>query len=370
MVVASPVLLLLAVLFAGMTLIGSGVSGTGDRAPGGDTSEEPSAAGSTTNRETTGEATGGEKDNTITTTSSENSPSGATTSKDKEETTTSESTSKGKQEPPEEILVAGAEDNTGGLLTDHRLVSYYGHPLSGQMGVLGQYEDPQNMMAGLKEQASAYTELTPQRPAIPTIELIASVAQGFPGEDGLYLRRTSKENIEKYAKLAEENDALLLLDIQIGYSTISKELDRIKPFLKRDYVHLAIDCEWNMAPGQIPGEQFGQCSGENIMGAADTLSRMVEENDLPPKVLLVHQFRSDMVINKEALQPTENVEMVVHADGFGVPENKFSKYRLLVQEQPVQYGGFKLFYNQDVPLLSPRQVLEELDPDPAVISYQ
>jgi hypothetical protein len=170
--------------------------------------------------------------------------------------------------------------------------------------------------------------------------------------------------------VAEENDALLLLDVQIGYSTIAEEVEAIKPFLKRPYVHLAIDCEWNMASGEIPGQTFGQCSGENVMGAADTLSRIVEENDLPPKVMVVHQFRSDMVINKEALEPTENVEMVVHADGFGLRKNKLSKYKLLVNEQPVQYGGFKLFYDQDVNLFSPREVLKELDPDPAVISYQ
>lgn len=269
-----------------------------------------------------------------------------------------------------EVLTAGAEDHSGGILTDHRLVSYYGHPLSGQMGVLGRYEDPQNMMADLKEQAAAYTELTPQRPAVPTIELIASVAQGSPGEDGLYLRRTSRETIEKYAEVAERNDALLLLDIQIGYSTIAKEIEAIKPFLKRPYVHLAIDCEWNMAPGQIPGQTFGQCSAGNIMDAADTLSKIVEENDLPPKVLVIHQFRSDMIVNKEALEPTKNVEMVIHADGFGLRKNKLSKYKLLVKNQPVQYGGFKLFYYQDVNMLSPEEILRKLDPNPVVISYQ
>lgn len=49
------------------------------------------------------------------------------------------------------------------------------------MGELGQYEEPQQMVAALKEQAAAYTEMDPDRPAIPTIELIASVAQPEPG---------------------------------------------------------------------------------------------------------------------------------------------------------------------------------------------
>jgi hypothetical protein len=49
---------------------------------------------------------------------------------------------------PSDALVAGAKDMTGGPLTEHRLVSYYGHPLSGAMGVLGQYE-PQEMVERL-----------------------------------------------------------------------------------------------------------------------------------------------------------------------------------------------------------------------------
>src|SRR3712207_1664081 len=98
---------------------------------------------------------------------------------------------------------------TGGPLTEHRLVSYYGHPLSEAMGVLGQYE-PEAMVKHLKEQAKAYTKLDPNLPAKPTIELIASVAQGSPGTNGLYLKRTQPEMIEEYSKVAEETGCLLL----------------------------------------------------------------------------------------------------------------------------------------------------------------
>ena len=268
-----------------------------------------------------------------------------------------------------DTLVAGARDMTGGPLTEHRLVSYYGHPLSGAMGVLGQLE-PEAMVEQLKEQAEAYTEIDPERPAIPTIELIASVAQPTPGPDGLYLNRTSTEIIEQYARLARENGCLLLLDVQIGYSTIADEIEVLRPFLEREHVHLAIDPEYDMSPGEIPGQQFGSSSGEEIMGAARMLSDLVEREDLPPKVLVVHQFRYDMITNKRVLEPVPNVETVIHADGFGTPREKIKKYNLLVRDQPVQYGGFKLFYDQDTNLLSPEEVLEVLEPNPAVVSYQ
>jgi hypothetical protein len=64
-------------------------------------------------------------------------------------------------------------------LATHRLVTYYGHPYDDRMGILGEY-DPEPMMARLKEQAAAYTAADPSRPALCTIELIASVAQGSP----------------------------------------------------------------------------------------------------------------------------------------------------------------------------------------------
>ncbi len=63
-------------------------------------------------------------------------------------------------------------------------------------------------------------------------------------------------------------------------------------------------------------------------------------------------------------------EMVIHADGFGTRRQKIKKYNLLVRDQPVQYGGFKLFYYQDYDLLSPEEVLDVLEPNPAVVSYQ
>ena len=77
-----------------------------------------------------------------------------------------------------------------------------------------------------------------------------------------------------------------------------------------------------------------------------------------------------MIINKWVIEPVPNVEMVVHADGFGTQRQTIEKYNLLVRDQPGQYGGFKLFYYQDYDLLSPKEVLDVLEPNQAVVSYQ
>ncbi len=270
--------------------------------------------------------------------------------------------------PPDEVLVDGAEDFSDGPLKENRLVAYYGNPRESAMGVLGE-TDPETMMQNLKEQTAAYSAVDPGRPAVPTIELIASTAQRDPGEDGTFISRLPTEEIEEYATLAEENGALLLLDVQLGQSTVADEIEALRPFLERPYVHLAIDTEYYVREGEIPGVDLGGVDGAEIQGAVEALSQLVEEEGIPDKVLVIHQFESGIVTNKQLIEPTENVEVVLNADGFGPVEEKIEKYDVLVGEEPIQYGGFKLFYTQDPVLLSPEQV-RQLDPAPAVVNYQ
>ena len=363
------------------------LAGCGDSSTGGDSQSSKGARKGTTATAKAPAAGGSTVSKSLGMTGSKIAASGKTTASDEtaamgqyantdeqvSETTSQEKARKQAKEGGLQVsdtLVPGAVDTTGGPLAQNRMVSYYGHPYSAAMGVLGQYK-PQEMVSRLKKQTAAYTKADPDRPAIPTIELIASVAQPEPGANGLYLTRTPPEVIEQYAKLAEENGLLLLLDVQIGYSNIADEVKVLMPYLKRPYVHLAIDPEYDMAPGEIPGQQFGASYASEIMGAARTLSNLVDQNkDLQAKVLVIHQFRYDMILNKEILKPVKNVEMALHADGFGTPRIKYEKYNLLVTQEPIQYGGFKLFYDQDAPLLSPNQVLSDLNPPPAVVSYQ
>lgn len=270
--------------------------------------------------------------------------------------------------PLGQTLMAGEKDLSNGPLKGNRLVAYYGAPLSSQMGVLGEY-GKQEMMQKLKAQTRAYSAADPAHPAIPTIEFIASTAQRDPGPQGLYIGRTSPKVIEEYAKLAEQNHALLMLDVQLGRDSVMDEVKALEPFLKRPYVHLAIDTEYHVGPGQVPGVDLGHVDGSEIEPAIQYLDNLVKQNNLPDKILLVHQFQSGIVTNKQLIRPTNNIQVVLNADGFGKTVDKYAKYRILVRDEPLQYGGFKLFYTQDTPLLSPEQVVK-LDPAPAVIEYQ
>ncbi|WP_042220997.1 hypothetical protein [Oceanobacillus manasiensis] len=270
--------------------------------------------------------------------------------------------------PVGETLVKGAEDQTEGLLKDHRLVAYYGHPNSTNMGILGEME-PDELMEKLKEQTQAYSDADPSRPAVPMIELISTVAQRDPGTEGTYVHPTPPEKIDEYAKLAEENDALLMLDVQLGTDSVINQVKSLEKWLKMPHVHLAIDTEFHVKEGQTPGVDLGQVDGAEVQEAVDYLTEMVEENNLPDKIVLVHQFMDEALTNKEAIQPTEHVEVALNYDGWGDSATKMSLYRKFVRNEAVQYGGFKIFYNKDEPVLSPEEVLK-LDPNPAIINYQ
>lgn len=85
------------------------------------------------------------------------------------------------------------------------------------------------MMELLKEQTAAYSEIDPERPAVPTIELIATVAQRDPGPDGNYISEPSAEIIEEYVELAEAHDALLMLDVQLGGKSVMEKVFELDP---------------------------------------------------------------------------------------------------------------------------------------------
>src|SRR5699024_8065653 len=135
------------------------------------------------------------------------------------------------------------------------------------------------------------------------------------------------------------------------------------------YVHLSIDTEYSVEDCQIPGEDLGGVDGEDVQEAVKYDDKMDGDNDLSDKIVLVNQFGNGIVTNKDINKPTEHVQVPLNFDGFGDPDIKISAYGKLVRDQPIQYGGFKLFYDNDDPLLTPEEVLQ-LDPAPAIVNYQ
>jgi hypothetical protein len=254
------------------------------------------------------------------------------------------------------------------LLPRYRILSYYGHPNDPNMGVLGEQGMDESLQK-LREQQAAYEAADPTRPIQPAFELIASVAQNWPADDDTWLLHTGAGIIDQYAQFAEQNGLILILDIQIGHSNVTDEIERVMPWLELPYVHLAIDPEFSMAPGEVPGQSIGSLDASAITEAQNTLAKLVKEKDLPPKLLIVHQFEENMIMNADTLTQVDGVQLVIEFDGFGEPSNKIAGYNLFITDRHLPFGGIKLFYKQDSPLLTPQEVLA-LTPSPDLIIYQ
>jgi pyruvate-formate lyase-activating enzyme len=134
-------------------------------------------------------------------------------------------------------------------------------------------------------------------------------------------------------------------------------------------VYLALDPEFSMGSDGVPGRRIGTMRADEVNDAIAVLECVQERYQLPPKVLIVHQFTTGMLPDKEKIWSSAALDIVLSADGFGSPALKRHTYSMVLRQHSLAFSGFKLFYIQDTDLLQPSQVLA-LTPPPAVIIYQ
>jgi hypothetical protein len=210
---------------------------------------------------------------------------------------------------PDDGRCADAADS---FLESHLLVTWYGNPHSAAMGVLGQGSGAERADR-LRSQAAAYEPLT-SKSVVAAYHVVAVVAQRKAGADGKWSRRESPVVIRALLEEARGEGFMLVLDVQPGRSRIEEELEYLRPFLSEPDVHLPLDPEF---------------------GIRDSLS----------------------------------VDVVLDMDGFGGQSLKLATYAAIRRQRRLEFSGVKLFYKQDVELLSPAQVMG-LEPVPAVVIYQ
>lgn len=259
------------------------------------------------------------------------------------------------------------------ILPFERIVAYYGNFYSQRMGILGEH-DRETVLAQLASTSAAWEAADPDTPVRPAIHYIAMVAQGDAGADGMYRNVMPAEHIERAHDMAQDIDGILFLDLQVGLSTLQRELPQFREYFTRPDVHLGIDPEFSMTQGNPPGTVIGTFDADDINFAIDWLSEIVREHELPPKVLVVHRFTQGMVTNYQAIKPTPEVQVVMHMDGWGPRDLKRGTYRQFIEPEPVQFTGLKIFYKNDrkppsTGIFSPTEALE-LHPEPVYIQYQ
>ncbi|HEV2060476.1 MAG TPA: hypothetical protein VGR11_14060, partial [Solirubrobacteraceae bacterium] len=252
------------------------------------------------------------------------------------------------------------------IFPDYRVVAFYGAPQDKQLGALG-IGKPDEAAARLRKVARAYERKT--RPVLPAFELIATIAADAPGDDGMYRMHQPDEVIARYLRAARRAKALLILDIQPGRADFLSETRRLERWLREPDVGIALDPEWHVKPGEVPGQVLGSVTAADINAVSAYVSEFVSDHDLPDKLFVVHQFTSSMIENKEAVQQRLGLALTMNVDGFGDRANKVSKYDLFTSELTRFHNGFKLFYEEDTNLMSPRQVLA-LRPPPDLVVYE
>jgi WD40 repeat protein len=253
------------------------------------------------------------------------------------------------------------------LLEGRRLIAYYGAPSGPGLGILGRYDITETLRL-LKEQNQAYQDLDPGVDAIPTFHMVTTIADDFAGPDGDYNHRISHGTIRRWIDSVEAEGGWSILDVQPGRATLVDELDALEPLLLEPTVHLAVDPEFIVGDHQIPGEDLGQITGSQInwiQARLDSVARRIGRR----KLLVIHQFDDRMVEHKEMILDYPLVDLVWDADGFGTPGAKIQDYNQYKTEAGFEYGGFKIFYNYDQPVMTPEEVLS-LSPSPRLVIYQ
>ncbi|NLI72967.1 MAG: hypothetical protein GX361_09625 [Bacteroidales bacterium] len=262
----------------------------------------------------------------------------------------------------------------GAILPFNRIIAYYGNLYSTKMGILGELP-PKQMWQRLNAELKAWRTTDPATPVVPALHYIAVVAQGSPGKDGKYRFRMPENQIDSVLAIAQmQENTLVFLDIQVALSKIQDELPLLEKYLKLPHVHLGIDPEFSMKDGTPPGKKIGTFDAKEINYCSDFLTKLVKENNLPPKVFVIHRFTRRMITNYQNIKLHPEVQIVIDMDGWGPPELKFGTHRNYIYSEPIQFTGFKLFYKNDVKkaphrMLTPQELLK-LKPQPIYIQYQ
>jgi hypothetical protein len=260
----------------------------------------------------------------------------------------------------------------GALLPYNRIIAFYGNLYSTRMGVLGEYPRAV-MIEKLKGEVAKWQAADPSTKAIPALHYIAVTAQGAPGKDNMHRMRMPFKQIDTVIKWAKPIDALVFLDIQVGHSTVKKEVSEFVEYLKLPNVHIGIDPEFSLKNGEIPGKKIGSFTADDINDAIDIMAKVVRENNLSPKILVVHRFTQGMVTNYKKIKTVPEVQIVMDMDGFGSKILKRSTYLSYIYREPVQFTGFKLFYKNDNwnnwKIYEPEELLK-FTPKPSYIQFQ
>ena len=268
--------------------------------------------------------------------------------------------------------VSGAQLPGGGqlLFPGHVFVALYGTPGAPGLGVLGEQGLPETL-ARAAQTAAAYEPLT-DRTVVPMLEIIATVAAGAAGSDGNYSNEISVDTLRPWVEAAGEAGMYVVLDLQPGRTDFLTQAKLYEPLLSLPHVGLALDPEWRLKPDQRHLAQIGSVDAAEVNAVVTWLADLTAEHALPQKLLVLHQFQPRMIANRAAVDTSrDELAILIHVDGQGSQPAKQETWRVLQSDAPAGVAwGWKNFYDEDLPPLTPEQTMTQVAPTPDLVTYQ
>ena len=272
-----------------------------------------------------------------------------------------------------DVIRRGDEIPGGGLVMfgsepDRRLVAMYGHPASVGLGVLGE-QGPAEGVELLDSIVAGYDADGAR--VLGTFEIIATVASAAPGPNGDYSSVTARDVIEPWIEVAAANEVYVVLDLQPGRTDFLTQAKIYEEFLRLPHVGLALDPEWRLKSDQVHLRQVGTVDAAEINQVSEWLAGIVREEALPQKLFIVHQFHVSMITNRHRIETPPELAVVIHMDGHGSQRTKQSTWDILTSTPDADgfYWGWKIFYDEDLTIATPDQILD-LTPTPVFVSFQ
>jgi hypothetical protein len=256
------------------------------------------------------------------------------------------------------------------LFPEHMMVALYGTPGTGALGVLGE----QGLEASIqraRDTAAPYQALV-DATVVPAFEIIATVASAAAGPDGDYSAESDVETLRPWVEAAGEAGVYVVLDLQPGRTDFLTQARLYESLLELPHVGLALDPEWRLRPDQVHLTQIGQVGIEEVNQVVTWLADLTRDRALPQKLLVLHQFQVRMIVDRERLDTSrDELAIMVHVDGQGTQPMKQDTWGVLHQDAPAPlYWGWKNFYDEDSPTLTPDQTIAQVHPTPQLVTYQ
>ena len=197
------------------------------------------------------------------------------------------------------VAATGVELPGGGqvLYPYRRHIALYGNPTTGALGSLGEQPLPE-AITRVKQLAAGVPAAHRHDGGADIRDHYNGRTQPVPDDDGNYSTESALSDIRPYIDAAAKAGVYVVLDLQPGRTDFLTQAQLYEQFLKQPHVGLALDPEWRLGRNQVHLRQIGTVTATEINSVASWLADLTRANNLPQKLLLLHQFKSTMISDR------------------------------------------------------------------------